>query len=79
MIEAEFVNKLSAISLSNDTVHRRIADMSADIIDQVVQEIISAPLPIFSIQLVANCSQLLAYVRYINDGDFKDEFLLSTS
>ena len=80
MIGAEFVTKLSAISLSNDTVHRRIADMSADIIDQVVQEIISAPLPIFSIQLdestdVANCSQLLAYVRYINDGDFKDEFL----
>ena len=41
----------------------------------------SAPLGIFSIQLdestdVANCSQLLVYVRYIYEGDFKDEFLL---
>ncbi|KAK1346651.1 hypothetical protein QTO34_000511 [Cnephaeus nilssonii] len=79
MIRDEFVMKLSAISLSNDTV-RRIDDMSADILDQVIQEIKSAPLPIFSIQLdestdVANCSQLLVYVRYSNDGDFKDEFL----
>lgn len=24
---------------------------------------------------VANCSQLLVYVRYIYEGDFKDEFL----
>ncbi|XP_053431246.1 protein ZBED8-like isoform X2 [Nycticebus coucang] len=80
MIGDEFVTKLSAISLSKDTVRRRIDDMSADILDQVIQEIKSAPLPIFSIQLdestdVANCSQLLVYVRYINDGDFKDEFL----
>ncbi|XP_060616127.2 protein FAM200C-like isoform X1 [Anolis sagrei] len=80
MIGEEFVTKLSAVSLSNDTVRRRIHDMSADILDQVVQEIKSAPLPIFSIQLdestdVANCSQLMVYVRYIHDGDFKDEFL----
>ncbi|XP_070599912.1 protein FAM200C-like [Erythrolamprus reginae] len=81
MIGDEFVTKLSAISLSNDTVRRRIDDMSADILDQIIQEVQSAPLPIFSIQLnestdVANCSQLLVYVRYIADGDFKDEFLL---
>nr|KAF6360181.1 hypothetical protein mMyoMyo1_011133 [Myotis myotis] len=80
MIGDEFVTKLSAISFPNNTVRRRIDDMSADILDQVIQEIKSAPLPIFSIQLdestdVANCSQLLDYVRYINDGDFKDEFL----
>ncbi|XP_036027915.1 protein ZBED8-like [Onychomys torridus] len=80
MIGDEFVTQLSTVSLSNDTIRRRIDDMSADILDQVIQEIKSAPLPIFSIQLdestdVANCSQLLVYVRYINDGDFKDEFL----
>ncbi|XP_067127418.1 protein FAM200C-like [Centruroides vittatus] len=50
MIQNEFVMKLSAISLSNDTVCRRIDDMSADILDQVIQEIKSAPLPILSIQ-----------------------------
>ncbi|XP_070275267.1 SCAN domain-containing protein 3-like [Myotis yumanensis] len=80
MIGDKFVTKLSAISFSKDTVCRRIDDMFVDIPDQVIQEIKSAPLPIFSMQLdestdVANCSQLLVYVRYINDGDFKEEFL----
>ncbi|XP_040275720.1 protein ZBED8-like [Bufo bufo] len=80
MIGDEYVKKLNAIFLSNDTVRRRLDDRSADILSKVVQEIKSAPLPIFSIQLdestdVANCSQLLVFVRYINDGDFKDEFL----
>lgn len=61
MIGDEFVTKLNAISLSNDTVRRRLNDMSADILGQVIQEIKSAPLPIFSLQLdestdVANCS-----------------------
>ncbi|KAL6046540.1 hypothetical protein STEG23_018200 [Scotinomys teguina] len=80
MIGDEFVTRLNTVSLSNDTVRRRIDDMSVDILSQVIEEIKSSPLPIFSIQLdestdVANCSQLLVYVRYINDGDFKDEFL----
>lgn len=54
--------------------------MSADTLDHVIQEIKSALLPMFSIQPgestdVANCSQLLVYIRYTKDGDFKDEFL----
>ena len=48
--------------------------------EQVIQEMKSAPLGVFSVQLdestdVANCSQLLVYVKYIYEGDFKDEFL----
>ena len=54
--------------------------MSADIMEQVIQQIKSASLGIFSIQLdestdMANCSQLLVYVRYIYEGDFKDKFI----
>ena len=48
--------------------------------EQVIQEMKSAPLGIFSIQIdestdVENCSHLLVYVKYIYEGDFKDEFL----
>ena len=80
MLGPEYVNKLNAISLSNNTVSRRIYDMSAYTMEQVIHKMKSAPLGIFSIQLdestdMANCSQLLVYVRYIYEGDFKDEFL----
>ena len=55
--------------------------MSAVIMEQVIQEMKSAALGIFNIQLhesidVANCSQLLVYVRYMDEGNFKAEFLL---
>ncbi|BFZ22861.1 hypothetical protein BsWGS_25900 [Bradybaena similaris] len=63
VIGDEFVTRLSAISLSNDTVRRRIEDISADILHQVIQEMKSGQLPIFIIHFdestdVANCSQL---------------------
>ncbi|KII66506.1 hypothetical protein RF11_15965 [Thelohanellus kitauei] len=72
MIGEEFVNKLNNICISKDTVHRRIADMSADFREQIIEEIKSSPLTIFSIQLDESTE---VYARYIHNGDFKDEFL----
>ena len=77
--EAE--KKIAAISLSKNTVQKRIADMSKDIKEQVVEEILSAPFGLFSIQLdeSTDCSQLMAFVRYIHSGKLKEEFLFCTA
>ena len=70
--------KVKQISLSNYTIKRRISDMAKDVTVQVIQEIKGSPM--FSFQLdettdVSSCDQLLVFVRYINSGDFKEEFL----
>ena len=70
--------KVKQISLSNNTIKRRISDMAKDVTVQVIQEIKGSPM--FSFQLdettdVSSCAQLLLFVRYINSGDFKEEFL----
>ncbi|KII74847.1 hypothetical protein RF11_12989 [Thelohanellus kitauei] len=51
MIGEDYVNKFNWIYIPLDTVHRRIADISADIIHQMIQEMKSSALPIFGIQL----------------------------
>ncbi|KII70406.1 Protein ZBED8 [Thelohanellus kitauei] len=79
VIGEEYVNKFNWIYISLDAVHRRIADISADILDQMIQDMKSSTLEIFSIRLdvstnVENCSQLLVYARYIHDIVFKMSF-----
>ncbi|KII62156.1 Protein ZBED8 [Thelohanellus kitauei] len=79
MIGEEYVKKLNGIYISLDAVFRRIADIFADILDQMIQEMKSSTLPIFGIQLdestdVENGSQLLMYGRYIYDSVFKTRF-----
>ena len=69
---------LDEISVSNDTVSRRINEILLNIKEQVVDEIKRCPL--FAIQLnestdVSQFSQQLAFVRYVHEGNFKDEFL----
>ncbi|XP_059097468.1 protein FAM200C-like [Tigriopus californicus] len=71
--------KLSQVSVSNDTVHQRIKDMSQNIITQVVSEIKQSPAKI-SMQIdestdVSNHSQLLVFVRYVHEKNIKEEFL----
>ncbi|XP_068209156.1 protein FAM200C-like [Palaemon carinicauda] len=62
--------KLSQVSVSNDTVHQRIKDMSQDIITQVVRKIKQSPAKI-SMQIdestdVSNHSQLLVFGRDVD-------------
>ncbi|XP_063872897.1 zinc finger BED domain-containing protein 5-like [Scylla paramamosain] len=78
VLDEKSAEKLNAISLSNNTVQRRISQISDDIKEQVIQEIKRAGL--FIIQLdestdAQSCSQLLAFVRYVHDEDLKEEFL----
>ncbi|KII69805.1 hypothetical protein RF11_05908 [Thelohanellus kitauei] len=81
MIGGEYVNKLNGMYISFDAGNRIIADIPADIFDQMILEMISLPLPICSIQLdeptdVENGSQLLMYAKYIHDSVFIDEVIV---
>ena len=44
MIGTEAVNKLNALSISDNTVQRRIADMADDIKSQMVEQIKDSPI-----------------------------------
>ena len=70
-------NKLSQISLSNETVQGRIDEMSQYIKDQVLDQVRA---PIFAIQLdettdVAQCSQLLMYACFVSGNSVKEVML----
>ena len=82
MIGVDMVSKLGIVPLSNNTVHRRICDMSEDITAQNITAIKESPW--HAIQLdestdIASCVQLIIWVRFIKDGDFVDEPLLCKS
>ena len=80
VLGGEKANKLKEISLSNDTVKKRISEMSQDILLQVVEEVRSSPL--FSLQLdkstdISSCAQLLVCARCIFENNVKVQYLLS--
>ena len=71
-------DKLKAIPVSNDTVHRRIAHASQDVKEQLVSRILESSK--FAIQLdestdVAGQAQLMAYVRYVTENSIDEDFL----
>ncbi len=75
--------KIQQMSLSNDTVKRRINEISDDIKEKVIQEIKSSPTGMFAIQVdesmdVSSCAHLLVFVRYVFFCDIKEEYLLCT-
>ena len=78
MIGADAVKKLSSLSLSDNTIQRRIQEMSDDIKNQVVEQIKQSPSYVLQLDEstdVSSCAQLMVYVRYIHNCDFKEELL----
>ena len=72
-------NKLSQISLSNDTINNRIDKMSDDILAQIASNLISSPAK-FSLQLDgttddASLSQIAVFMRYVKEDVIKEDFL----
>uniref|UniRef100_A0A8C1RK47 HAT C-terminal dimerisation domain-containing protein n=1 Tax=Cyprinus carpio TaxID=7962 RepID=A0A8C1RK47_CYPCA len=68
-------SKLGAIPLSNDTVARRIVDMSNDIREQLVKKS-----PYYALQLdestdIAGQAQLLTYARYLRNKAIEEDVL----
>nr|CAB3267855.1 zinc finger BED domain-containing protein 5-like [Phallusia mammillata] len=71
-------SKLESILLSNNTITRRIIEMSADIECQLLEGIKSSPY--YFIQLdeftdISNKALLLVFVRYCADGNIHDDLL----
>ncbi|XP_044285324.1 zinc finger MYM-type protein 6-like [Varanus komodoensis] len=70
--------KLEAITLSDNTIQRRVVDMASDIEEQIVEGIKKSKF--FAIQLdlstdVSNQTILLCFVRYTEDENFREELL----
>ena len=75
------IAKLNAVSLSDNTIKRRIEEMSDDIAHQILAEIKESKFG-FAIQLdestdITNYCQLLVYVRYAQTNIMKTELLLN--
>ena len=75
------IAKLDAVSLSDNTIKRRIEEMSDDIADQILAEIKESKFG-FAIQLdestdITNYCELLVYVRYAQTNIMKTELLLN--
>ncbi|KII62535.1 Zinc finger MYM-type protein 6 [Thelohanellus kitauei] len=80
VLRSNYSQKLKAITLSDNTVSRRIVDMSEDVLCQLIARLQNSK---FEIQLdesldIANASQLLVYVRYCWEGRTTGEDLFRT-
>ena len=70
--------KLNSISLSDNTVKRRIEDISSDVFNQIVKQVKASPF--YAIQLdestdVASHPQLSVFIRYVNNEEISEDML----
>ena len=82
MLGETAAKKLSQVSLSNDTVCRRITDISSDIQRQLTSSLSTTRA--FSIQIDESCdissvAHLVGYVRYVAESGMKTDFLFAES
>jgi len=78
MLGVPSAKQLDIISLSNDTVRRRIESMALNVKEKLIDQVKNSDF--FSIQLdestdVSNYAQLMVYVRYVFQTVIKEDFL----
>ena len=69
--------KIRQIPLSNDTIRRRICDMSTDIQDTVIFSVKQSKM--FTMQVdestdISGKAQLIVFIRFVSDGKISDQF-----
>ena len=77
MFGPEAEEKIRQIPLSNDTICRRICDMSTDVQDTFISSVKQSKM--FTMQVdesteISRKSQLIAFIRFVSDGKISDQF-----
>ena len=82
MFGSEAEEKRRKIPWSNDTIHRRICDMSTDIQDTVISSVKQSNVYVYVMSTmqgdestdISGKAQLIAFIRFVSDGKILDQF-----